>query len=35
MLGGRDFSYGFVVLDFSYEEVKLVVAIVYRVFFSQ
>jgi len=31
-LGGGDLSYGFGVFDFSYEEVKRVVAIVYRFF---
>jgi len=32
VLRGEDFSYGFGVLDFSHEEVKRVVAIVYRFF---
>jgi len=32
VLGERDCSYGFGVLDFSHEEVKRVVAIVYRFF---
>ena len=32
MLGEGDFSYGFGVPDFSHEEVKQVVAIVYRFF---
>jgi len=34
VLGEGDFSHGFAVLDFSHEEVKRVVAIVYRFFFS-
>ena len=32
MLGEGDFFYGFGVLDFSYEEAKRVVALVYRFF---
>jgi len=32
VLGGGDISYGFRLLDFSHEEVKRVVAIVYRFF---
>jgi len=32
VLGGEDFSYGFGVFDFSHEEVKRAVVIVYRFF---
>jgi len=32
VLGGGDFSYGFGVLDLSHEEVKRVMAIVFRFF---
>jgi len=32
VLGGGDFSYGFGALDFSHEEVKRVVALVYKFF---